>query len=117
MDRRQVWPDKFKKFFLNNKFVVGLLIALLVGLTILVFSKIPFVFKPLSVLLHTVAAPLLLSGIAYYLLNPLVGPSGEEKPGEAGVWHCHSVSDYYRNHYSGAADGHPDHPHPAHGPD
>lgn len=72
MERRQVWPDKFKKFFLNNKFVVGLLIALLVGLTILVFSKIPFVFKPLSVLLHTVAAPLLLSGIAYYLLNPLV---------------------------------------------
>lgn len=72
MDRRQVWPDKFKKFFLNNKFVVGLLIALLVGLTILVFSKIPFVFKPLSVLLHTVATPLLLSGIAYYLLNPLV---------------------------------------------
>ncbi|MEK3878648.1 AI-2E family transporter [Paenibacillus sp. FSL M7-0420] len=72
MDKRQVWPDKFKKFFLNNKFVVGLLIALLVGLTILVFSKIPFVFKPLSVLLHTVAAPLLLSGIAYYLLNPLV---------------------------------------------
>lgn len=72
MDRRQVWPDKFKKFFLNNKFVVWLLIVLLTGLTILVFSKISFVFKPLSVLLHTVAAPLLLSGIAYYLLNPLV---------------------------------------------
>lgn len=72
MDRRQVWPDKFKKFFLNNKFVVGLLIALLIGITVLVFSKIPFIFKPLSVLLHTVAAPLLLSGVAYYLLNPLV---------------------------------------------
>ncbi|AIQ59614.1 AI-2E family transporter [Paenibacillus borealis] len=72
MDRRQVWPDKFKKFFLNNKFVVGLLIALLIGVTVLVFSKIPFIFKPLSVLLHTVAAPLLLSGVAYYLLNPLV---------------------------------------------
>lgn len=72
MERRQVWPDKFKKFFLNNKFVVGLLIALLIGVTVLVFSKIPFIFKPLSVLLHTVAAPLLLSGVAYYLLNPLV---------------------------------------------
>ncbi|NQX44885.1 AI-2E family transporter [Paenibacillus tritici] len=72
MERRQVWPNKFKRFFLNNKFVVGLLIALLIGLTVLIFSKIPFVFKPLSVLLHTVAAPLLLSGIAYYLLNPLV---------------------------------------------
>ncbi|WP_150270925.1 AI-2E family transporter [Paenibacillus tepidiphilus] len=72
MERLQVWPDKFKRFFLNNKFVVSLLIVLLVGVNILVFSKVPFIFKPISVLLHTVAAPLLLSGIAYYLLNPLV---------------------------------------------
>jgi len=72
MERLQVWPEKFKKFFLNNKFVVVLLIMLLVGINILVFSKIPFIFKPISVLLHTVAAPLLLAGIAYYLLNPLV---------------------------------------------
>lgn len=72
MERLQVWPEKFKRFFLNNKFVVTLLILLLVGINILVFSKIPFIFKPISVLLHTVAAPLLLSGVAYYLLNPLV---------------------------------------------
>ncbi|WP_342436275.1 AI-2E family transporter [Paenibacillus sp. FSL L8-0436] len=72
MERVQVWPERFKKFFLNNKFVVSLLITLLIGVTILVFSKVPFIFKPVSVLLHTVAAPLLLSGIAYYLLNPLV---------------------------------------------
>ncbi|OMD06892.1 AI-2E family transporter [Paenibacillus odorifer] len=72
MERLQVWPEKFKKFFLNNKFVVVLLIMLLVGINILVFSKVPFIFKPISVLLHTVAAPLLLAGIAYYLLNPLV---------------------------------------------
>ncbi|QSF43324.1 AI-2E family transporter [Paenibacillus tianjinensis] len=72
MERLQVWPERFKKFFLNNKFVVSLLIILLIGVNILVFSKVPFIFKPISVLLHTVAAPLLLSGIAYYLLNPLV---------------------------------------------
>ncbi|MGN7761700.1 AI-2E family transporter [Paenibacillus sp. 22594] len=72
MERLQVWPEKFKKFFLNNRFVVTLLIVLLIGINILVFSKVPFIFKPISVLLHTVAAPLLLSGIAYYLLNPLV---------------------------------------------
>ncbi|MNC18153.1 pheromone autoinducer 2 transporter [compost metagenome] len=72
MERLQVWPEKFKKFFLNNRFVVTLLIVLLIGVNILVFAKIPFIFKPISVLLHTVAAPLLLSGIAYYLLNPLV---------------------------------------------
>ncbi|MDQ0194501.1 AI-2E family transporter [Paenibacillus wynnii] len=72
MDRLQVWPDKFKKFFLNNRFVVFLLILLLLGINVLVFSKVPFIFRPISVLLHTVAAPMLLSGIAYYLLNPLV---------------------------------------------
>lgn len=72
MERLQVWPERFKRFFLNNKIVVSLLIMLLVGINILVFSKVPFIFKPVSALLHTVAAPLLLSGIAYYLLNPLV---------------------------------------------
>jgi predicted PurR-regulated permease PerM len=72
MEKLQVWPEKFRKFFLNNKFVVVLLISLLIGINILVFAKLPFIFKPISVLLHTVAAPLLLSGIAYYLLNPLV---------------------------------------------
>lgn len=72
MERLQVWPEKFKKFFLNNRFVVTLLILLLIGVNILVFAKIPFIFKPISVLLHTVAVPLLLTGIAYYLLNPLV---------------------------------------------
>ncbi|WP_379128998.1 AI-2E family transporter [Paenibacillus sp. sgz500958] len=72
MDKLQLWPEKFRKFFLNNKFVVSLLILLLIGVNVLVFSKVPFIFKPISVLLHTVAAPLLLSGIAYYLLNPLV---------------------------------------------
>ncbi|KAA9007422.1 AI-2E family transporter [Paenibacillus spiritus] len=65
-------PDRFRKLFLNNKFVVVLLILLLIGLNILVFHKLPFIFKPLSVLLHTVAGPLILSGVAYYLLNPLV---------------------------------------------
>lgn len=72
MERLQVWPEKFKKFFLNNRFVVTLLIVLLIGINVLVFSKVPFVFKPISVLLNTVAAPLLLSGISYYLLNPLI---------------------------------------------
>ncbi|MBT2290782.1 AI-2E family transporter [Paenibacillus albidus] len=72
MERLQVWPEKFRKFFLNNKFVVFLLVLMLIGVNVLIFSKLPFLFKPFSVLLHTVAAPLLLAGIAYYLLNPLV---------------------------------------------
>ncbi|MFC3745797.1 AI-2E family transporter [Paenibacillus sp. GCM10012306] len=72
MERLQVWPERFKRFFLNNKFVVFLLVLLLIGVNILIFAKVPFIFKPLKVLFHTVALPLLLSGVAYYLLNPLV---------------------------------------------
>ncbi|MFP4974763.1 AI-2E family transporter [Paenibacillus sp. CN-4] len=72
MEKLQIWPERFRKFFLNNKFVVFLLVLLLIGLNVLVFAKLPFIFRPLSILFHTVALPLLLSGVAYYLLNPLV---------------------------------------------
>lgn len=72
MGSTQPWGDRFKRFFLNNRFVVFLLVVLLIGLNILVFAKISFVFKPLTVLLKTVLLPILLTGAIYYLLNPLV---------------------------------------------
>jgi predicted PurR-regulated permease PerM len=72
VEKFQVWPERFKTFFLNNKFVVFLLVLLLIGVNVLVFSRIPFVFRPLSVLVHTVALPVILSGVGYYLLDPLV---------------------------------------------
>jgi predicted PurR-regulated permease PerM len=52
--------------------VVFLLVVLLIGLNILVFAHIPFVFRPITVLLKTVLLPILLTGAIYYLLNPLV---------------------------------------------
>ena len=58
--------------FLNNKFVLLLLVLLLVGLNVLVLSKISFVLHPLAVLIKTIVLPIILSGILYYLLNPLV---------------------------------------------
>lgn len=68
----RVWPERFKRFFLNNKFVLFLLVLLLVGLNIMVLTKVSFVFHPLTVLLKTILLPIILSGILYYLLNPLV---------------------------------------------
>lgn len=64
--------NTFRRFFLNNKFVLFLMILLLIGLNILVLNKIPYVFSPLVVLVKTVLLPLLLTGIAFYLLNPIV---------------------------------------------
>ncbi|NMO97640.1 AI-2E family transporter [Paenibacillus lemnae] len=72
MEQPRIWPDRFKRFFLNNKVVILLLVLLLVGLNIFVMSKITFVLHPIAVLIKTVILPIILSGILYYLLNPLV---------------------------------------------
>ncbi|EGP9104252.1 AI-2E family transporter [Listeria monocytogenes] len=57
---------------MENKFVLGLLIFLLVALDIYVLTKIAFIFDPLMVILKTVAAPIILAGISYYLFNPII---------------------------------------------
>ncbi|MED4454405.1 AI-2E family transporter [Metabacillus fastidiosus] len=62
----------FKQFILNNKFVLFLMILLLIGLNILVFMKVSFIFTPISVLLKTVLLPIVLASVVYYLLNPIV---------------------------------------------
>ncbi|MEC0368493.1 AI-2E family transporter [Paenibacillus chibensis] len=73
MDNSSVnWASRFKRFFLNNRFVLFLLVLLLIGLNIMVLSKISFIFHPVIVLLKTVVLPIILTGIVYYLLNPIV---------------------------------------------
>ncbi|MEI4789798.1 AI-2E family transporter [Bacillus sp. FJAT-53060] len=72
MNSMQMWSSQFRKFFLDNKFVLFLLILLLIGLNILVFTKASFIFTPLIVLIKTIALPIILTGVVYYLLNPIV---------------------------------------------
>ncbi|MFD1336764.1 AI-2E family transporter [Oceanobacillus iheyensis] len=62
----------FKRFFLNNRFVLFLTVLLLIGLNILIFTNISFVFTPFVVLIKTVILPLILAAVAFYLLNPIV---------------------------------------------
>ncbi|MGM0924440.1 MAG: AI-2E family transporter [Bacillota bacterium] len=62
----------FKRFILNNRFVLFLLILLLIGLNILVFMKVSFIFTPIEVLIKTILLPIILAAIVYYLLNPVV---------------------------------------------
>lgn len=72
MESTSTWGGRFKKFFLNNRFVLFLLILLLIGLNILVLGKISYIFTPITVLLKTVMLPIVLTGAIFYLLNPLV---------------------------------------------
>ncbi|UAL52496.1 AI-2E family transporter [Bacillus sp. CMF21] len=71
---KQVNPrvGTFKRFILNNRFVLFLLILLLIGLNILVFMKVSFIFTPIEVLIKTILLPIILAAIVYYVLNPVV---------------------------------------------
>ncbi|MCL9660106.1 AI-2E family transporter [Paenibacillus hunanensis] len=72
MERARLWSERFKLFFLNNRFVIFLLVLFLISINIFMLSKIPYVFTPLIVLVKTVILPIILSGILFYLFNPLV---------------------------------------------
>ncbi|HEM3176843.1 TPA: AI-2E family transporter [Streptococcus suis] len=62
----------FFRWFLNNQAVTILLVILLTFLTILVFSKISFLFRPIGSFLEILLLPMILTGLLYYLLNPIV---------------------------------------------
>jgi Predicted permease len=62
----------FWKWFLNNQVVTSLLIVLLILLIITLFTKVSYLFEPVWQFLAVVGLPLVLSGILYYLMNPVV---------------------------------------------
>lgn len=59
--------------FLGGRATMFVLLSiLLIGLIILVFSKVAFVFYPIKVFFSTVVLPIVLATIAYYLLRPIL---------------------------------------------
>lgn len=77
----------FERWFLNNKIVTTLLIVLLILLIILIFSKISHLFQPIGSFFSVIGFPLILSGILYYLMNPLVNWLEKKKINRtAAIW-------------------------------
>ncbi|NQP65430.1 AI-2E family transporter [Streptococcus suis] len=62
----------FFKWFINNQAVTFFLVTLLISLIILVFTKISFLLKPIGSFVEIILLPMLLTGLLYYLLNPIV---------------------------------------------
>ncbi|HEM5272904.1 TPA: AI-2E family transporter [Streptococcus suis] len=62
----------FFRLFLNSQAVTFLLVTLLTFLTIFIFGKISFLFRPIGSFLEIVLLPMILTGLLYYLLNPMV---------------------------------------------
>ncbi|MUK89397.1 AI-2E family transporter [Ornithinibacillus sp. L9] len=64
--------SRFMRFVGGSDLIFGLLLLILIGITILIYSKISFVFNPLMIILSTITPPIILAFIAHYLLNPIV---------------------------------------------
>ena len=62
----------FYRWWLDNKMVTTLLIVLLLLAIIYMIKRVSFVFQPLAELFAAVGAPIILAGVFYYLLNPMV---------------------------------------------
>ncbi|PER67161.1 AI-2E family transporter [Priestia megaterium] len=62
----------FREKILNNKFVVYTIIIFILSMTIFSLSKIEFILIPISIFIKTIALPIILAGICFYLFNPLV---------------------------------------------
>lgn len=70
--KKEVRFSWFWKWFLNNQVVTALLIILLCLLIIFVFSKVSYLLEPVWRFIAIVSLPVIMAGILYYLLNPLV---------------------------------------------
>ncbi|WP_142826717.1 AI-2E family transporter [Planococcus soli] len=62
----------FVKWVLNNKAVSVLVIILLILLNLLLLPKVSYVFQPLFAFFDVMGLPLIMAGVLYYLLNPLI---------------------------------------------
>ncbi|GGJ88218.1 AI-2E family transporter [Lentibacillus kapialis] len=64
--------SRFMRFIGGRDLLFGLILLILVGITILIYTKVSFIFDPIVIILSTVLPPIILAFIAYYLLNPIV---------------------------------------------
>lgn len=68
-NNKKTW---FTNWFLNNKFTVVLLNILLLFVIIALFGKVNYFFRPLGQILGIILPPLVVAGILYYLIDPLI---------------------------------------------
>ena len=70
--REQTPRSWFWRWFLNSKVVTGLLVLLLILCNTFVFTKVAYLLTPFLEFLAIVGLPIIMSGILYYLMNPVV---------------------------------------------
>src|SRR5690625_5881505 len=62
----------YMNFICDHYIFFLIFLLILIGITILIYNKISFVFHPFIVIFSTIAPPVILAFIAYYIMNPIV---------------------------------------------
>lgn len=63
---------RFMRFLGGNDLIYGLVALVLLGIVIFIFDIVSYVFEPFIIVFNTIAAPIIVSLILFYLFNPLV---------------------------------------------
>ena len=60
------------RFLGGNDLIYALIALVLLGIVIFIFDKISYVFQPFIIVFNTIAAPIIVSLVLFYLFNPIV---------------------------------------------
>ena len=73
MDNRPENQGKtwFRKWFLDNQLVTGLLILLLLLVNLILFSKTSYLFNPIKGFISAIGVPVACGAVLYYLVKPI----------------------------------------------
>ena len=64
--------SRFMRFLGGNDLIYGLTALVLLGIVIFIFDKVSYVFEPFIIVFNTIAAPIIVSLVLFYLFNPIV---------------------------------------------
>lgn len=71
-EKPSFFSTRYIKFLGGRNTVFSLVLLLMIGLVIMIYDEISFIFVPLTVFLGNVILPIILAVIVYYLLRPIL---------------------------------------------
>ncbi|MFJ7972464.1 AI-2E family transporter [Psychrobacillus sp. NPDC096389] len=71
-EKPSFFSTRYIKFLGGRNTFFTFILILLIGLIIMVYGKVSFIFSPLTIFLGNIVLPVILAVIAYYLLRPIL---------------------------------------------
>jgi predicted PurR-regulated permease PerM len=71
-EKPSFFSTRYIKFLGGRNTIFSLVLLLMIGLVIMIYDEISFIFVPLTVFLGNVILPIILAVIVYYLLRPIL---------------------------------------------